>query len=149
MARLKADEGTDARVGLAEHVLPRGDFAADQQLVPRAAVAGIELPSSLVVTARVIFVVELPIRRLDRAAAAELEAHARKSATRADAVVQQAPVAPPMTENVAFMTQAVAVDVVYVPSVLPLRELERCGEAFAELRKRNACGQSRVAEPDV
>src|SRR5262245_46881749 len=100
---LEADEGTDARVRLAEHVAARGDFAADEHLSPRPAVACIDLLRGFVIAARVVLVVEQPVGRLDRAAEDLLDVHARERAQCADAVAERPPVATPMPEHVALV----------------------------------------------
>src|SRR5688572_29024619 len=146
---LEADEDADSRIRFAEHVLADGHLAADEHLVPRPAVACVELSRGLVIDAGVVLVVEQPVGCFEGAAEDALDIQTREGAARSDAVAEHPPIGSPVTDDVTLVGQAVLIDVVNVPTVLPLRELERCGEPLPELRERDAGGQRGVAESEV
>ena len=119
-SRLETDERAEARVRFAEDVAAERELRTDEQLLPRPAVTRVDLSRRLVVVAAVILVVELPIRGLRSSPNVGSHVDAREHAACADAVAEHAPIGAPVAEHAPFVAQAVAVDVMDVPAVLPL-----------------------------
>ena len=59
------------------------------------------------------------------------------------------PVSAPVTNHIAFVTQAVLIDAVYVPAVLPFADLKAPIEVLQQIRKVNAARQGHVAQAKV
>src|SRR5690606_1456007 len=114
------------------------------------AVACLEQMRTLVIRSRVVLVVERAVCDLDLPPSCELPADAGHEALAADAVAGDAPVGAPMADDVAFVGQAVSIDMVHVPAVLPLAGFEREVEVpRPDLRETQAGGEADVAEPGV
>src|SRR6185503_10970120 len=145
---LETDERADTRIGIAEHVAPERALGADEHLPPLAAEACVDLLPRFVIRGAVILVVELPIRSFERPERG-LPGYSREHAACANAVPEHAPIRTPVAEHMAVVGQPVAVDPVNVPTVLPLRELQRRRQIGAELRERDTRRQSRITEPQV
>src|SRR5689334_9493043 len=111
------------------------------------AVANVDEVRALVNGAGVGLVVERAIRGFDVGAAARAKADAGEPAACADVVAGHSPVGTPMTDHSAVVAQPVLIDVMYVPGVLPLADLEGQRESPFDLRQLDAGGERRISEP--
>ena len=91
-----------------------------------------------------MLVVELAVRGLESAAELRSPADTRHPAARADAVAELAPIAAPVADHAAFVAQAVLIDAVHIPTVLPLADLDCQRENF-----RHSSGKSTPADSAV
>src|SRR5438045_2461246 len=141
-----SNEHAESAERFTEAVAPRVGLAADGELSPAPAVTHIGEVGALVGDAAVSLVLECPVRGFDLGAAARAKADARKPAARPDVVAGHAPVAAPMADHPAVVAQPVLINVVLVPRVLPLADLERQRKPPLDLRQLDAGRERRIAE---
>jgi hypothetical protein len=121
---IEANERAYTSERIAEHVASRRELAAEVEIVPRPAVSNLDFVGVSVWATRIKLVVEVAVRGVENAAELRLPAETRHPAPRADTVADLAPIAAPVAEHVAFVPQAVLIDAVHIPTVLPLADLD-------------------------